>query len=67
VFLPAAGGRDYANVFEVQLCGFYWSSTHLDEGEAYMVGFSSGNFVAADYEIRSSGFSVRLVRDVQVK
>ena len=67
VFLPAAGGRDYANVFEAQLCGFYWSSTHLDEGEAYMVGFSSGNFVAADYELRSSGFSVRLVRDVQVK
>lgn len=65
VFFPAAGGRDYANVFEVQLCGFYWSGTHIGEFEAYMVGFSSGNFVASDYELRASGFSVRLVRDVK--
>lgn len=65
VFLPAAGGRDYANVFEEQVCGFYWSSTHIGTLEAYMVGFSAGNFVASDFELRSCGFSVRLVRTVK--
>lgn len=65
VFLPAAGGRDYANVFEEQVCGFYWSSTHIGTLEAYMVGFSAGNFVASDFELRSCGFSVRLVRVVK--
>ena len=65
VFLPAAGGRDYSNVFEDQVCGFYWSSTHIGTLEAYMVGFSAGNFVASDLELRSCGFSVRLVRVVK--
>lgn len=65
VFLPAAGGRDYSNVFEEQVCGFYWSGTHIGTLEAYMVGFSSGNFVVSDYELRSCGFSVRLVRVVK--
>lgn len=65
VFLPAAGGRDYANVFEDQVCGFYWSTTHVGTLEAYMVGFSAGNFVASDLELRSCGFSVRLVRTVK--
>ena len=64
VFLPAAGGRDYANVFEEQVCGFYWSSTHIGTLEAYMVGFSAGNFVASDFELRSCGSSVRLVRTI---
>ena len=63
--MPAAGGRDYANVFEEQVCGFYWSSTHIGTLEAYMVGFSAGNFVASDFELRSCGFSVRSVRVVK--
>ena len=67
VFLPAAGGRDYANVFEAQVCGFYWSTTRVGMREAYMIGFSAGNFVASDFELRNCGFSVRLVRDVKVE
>ncbi len=67
VFLPAAGGRDYANVFEVQNCGFYWSGTVNGEAEAYMMAFSSGDIVATDFESRVCGFSVRLVRDVKAE
>ena len=65
VFLPAAGGRDYANIFEVQNCGFYWSGTVCGDAEAYMMGFSSVDIVATDFESRVCGFSVRLVRDVK--
>jgi hypothetical protein len=67
VFLPAAGGRDYANVYEVQNCGYYWSGSVSGDAEAYMMGFSSSDIVVTDFESRVYGFSVRLVRDVKLK
>lgn len=63
VFLPAAGGRYGADVFDVGDVGDYWSSTADGASSACDLDFDSGNVLPAEggYE-RYFGFSVRLVR-----
>ena len=66
IFLPASGGRDGANVYNVQANSYYWSATPNDSEEAYeLYGFSSGLNPVYN-EKRHFGFAVRLVRDVHV-
>lgn len=62
VFLPAAGYRNGSSVNVVGIFGNYWSSTANDAGNAYVVGFYSGDLFADVSSTRSSGYSVRLVR-----
>ena len=65
VFLPAAGGRDGASVFDVGSVGYYWSSTAAGSSYAYGVRFLSGSVSPANSDYRRVGFSVRLVRPVE--
>lgn len=64
VFLPAAGDRDGAAVYDVGSYGFYWSSSPSNADDAYYVIFDSGYLSPATDYHRYYGFSVRLVRDV---
>lgn len=64
VFLPAAGIRSATTISDVNTEGNYHSSTIKGSTSAYVTGFSSSS-VATDKECgRSSGCSVRLVKDV---
>jgi len=67
VFLPAAGYRSQASVYDAGSYGDYWSSSPYDSdvSGAYGVSFGSGNLYPARYGNRSSGYSVRLVRQVE--
>ena len=67
VFLPAAGRRNGAEVFNAGSFGYYWSSSHdtSDVEGAYIVVFSSSFLNHAYSDRRLIGNSVRLVRDVQ--
>ena len=65
IFLPAAGSRDYINLYGDGRVGQYWSSS-LNTGRpdyAWFLGFSSGSLDAdfATYVSRCSGQSVRPV------
>ena len=62
VFLPAAGGRNVTTVYNAGTYGNYWSSSSLSDMQAYIVYFNSGYLHPANYNDRSHGFSVRLVR-----
>ena len=64
VFLPAAGCRYGSNVYDVQLDGYYWSTTKSDRyGESCL--YFSSNEAYLLYSSRDSGRSVRLVKDVE--
>lgn len=64
VFLPAAGGRYGANMGEVKLNGYYWSSSDYTIYYAYLLCFTPGNLdTQFDYN-RYDGYSVRLVQDL---
>ena len=65
VFLPAAGYRSGAGVYDVGAYGIYWSSTPYssDVNLAYYVNFCLGDMDPQDYYYRYYGFSVRLARD----
>ena len=63
IFLPAAGNRDGANLYDSGSYGYYWSSSLL-EGYSYCacyLYFSSGYDVWYYYHSRYHGFSVRPV------
>ena len=63
VFLPAAGNRGGWNVFDVQFCGYYWSSTEGgNNGAYYLINYS--DISGVNYYNRASGYSVRLVKDL---
>lgn len=67
VFLPASGGRDGLHTGNMQNIGGCWSSTHdNDYMWAYGLSFGSSYFPAGGcgWIARSSGVSVRLVRDL---
>ena len=63
VFLPAAGYRYGTNVYHVGRYGFYWSSTPLNDGDAYSMSFVSYGLIAMDSNYRGFGLSVRPVLD----
>ena len=64
VFLPAAGMRYGSNVSNVQDYGGYWSATESNSNFAYFLYFYS-DVANMYYDYRSSGPSVRLVKDLQ--
>lgn len=65
VFLPAAGYRSEATVYNVGDGGYYWSSTSDPDNaaQAYSVFLKSNNQGFAAPDGRKYGFSVRLVYD----
>ena len=68
VFLPAAGRRDGTSDYWVGSYGYYWSASHYNFDEAYLVDFSGSYLYTYNYHyyyFRYAGFSVRLVRDVE--
>ena len=72
VFLPAAGFRLEQNMCDVQGYGYYWSSTaYYDSSVAYRMYFNDSSLDSKDaispqyVGYHYSGYSVRLVQDVQ--
>ncbi len=63
LFLPAAGWRSGSSVNYVGTGGYYWSSSIGDERYAWGLYVRYEVFTDADDFIRSSGRSVRLVKD----
>ena len=61
VFLPATGQRQGTGVENVGAIGIYWSSTGVDDNDAYRLNFYSGS-VYTSTQGRSYGYSLRLVR-----
>lgn len=72
VFLPCAGtrGNNYfsgdVEILGDNFWGRYWSSTPYQDLYAYFVFFSS-SYQYIEHYTRSSGLSVRLVRDIMVE
>ena len=67
VFLPAAGYRLEAKVYDVGFSGNYWSSSAYSTtwGEVYYVDIMSNGLIVNGYRTRAYGYSVRLVRNVE--
>jgi hypothetical protein len=67
VFLPAAGVRNSTSVVNLNLAGYYWSSSPYgsDANFAYSMYFDAGALNPANGFNRPTGCSVRLVYDVQ--
>ncbi len=65
VFLPAAGGRSETSVKYVGFYGYYWSATYYGSDYAYYLYILSSTLYPSDGNYRSSGRSVRLVKDVK--
>ena len=64
VFLPAAGSRNEADIYEVRYNGYYKSSSAGSAENAGLLYFRS-NSVKVGIFGRSSGSSVRLVQDIE--
>ena len=62
VFLPAAGDRNGASVYNAGSYGDYWSSTQDGLGNAYILYFYSGYLSPQNNYGRGYGHSVRLVQ-----
>ena len=65
IFLPAAGYRYGASLYDAGSYGNYWSRTRYDSGYAYGLGFKSGGVDYGNgyyYDNRYDGHSVRAVR-----
>ena len=62
VFLPASGHREVTAVYSVGIYGSYWSSSPVNEGDAYILSFDSRNLSATNSGNRNAGCSVRPVR-----
>ena len=67
VFLPAAGGRNGTNPYNVGTLGYYWSSTYdsNNNNNAYFVLFNNVSLITDCSDYRCRGRSVRLVCDFE--
>ena len=65
IFLPAAGTRSGTSVRDVDSRGYYWSTSYYSSDEAYYVRFYSTGLLLDDFDDRSGGCSVRLVRNAE--
>ena len=65
VCLPAAGYRKGLNMFAVGDLGNYWTSSAYNDDYAFSESFLVDIIYADDYDLRSLGFSVRLVTNVE--
>ena len=63
IFLPAAGRRSGANVYDIYdpYKGYYWSSDSYDSSWSYYMGFGADSGPSVGYSGRASGYSVRLI------
>lgn len=68
VFLPFTGWRSNVTISQVDNPGYYWSSSLYSATGAYRVCFTPTILQTKNehYSNRSSGLSVRLVRDVEI-
>ncbi|MBO7458140.1 MAG: InlB B-repeat-containing protein [Paludibacteraceae bacterium] len=64
VFLPAAGYRSFAETGGAKTFSAYWSSNTAGSERAYFAYFRSDPTIDVNNYLRSTGYSVRLVRDV---
>ena len=64
VFLPAAGYRIRADVYDVGSYGGYWSGSAGGDDYVYSLGFGSSRVGTYGYS-HGSGLSVRLVQEVE--
>lgn len=64
VFLPAAGYRWDTSLYDVGSLGIYWSSSYYNSNYEHCLQFFSDQ-LCTNYNGRSGGLSVRLVRDVE--
>ena len=64
VFLPAAGDRSGTSLYDVGSRGYYWSTAFYGSYDASYLHFGS-SFLSSNSFNRSSGRSVRLVREVE--
>jgi hypothetical protein len=66
VFLPAAGNRYGANVYNGGSRGYYWSASYHGHGQGSNVidVYFNSNYMSMDYCGRDNGLSVRLVQDL---
>ena len=62
VFLPAAGYRNGAWVYNVGSYGNYWSASYYNSNVAYYVDFDGSSLVPQSDYNRYFGFAVRLAR-----
>ncbi|MBR6493292.1 MAG: hypothetical protein IKT13_05090, partial [Paludibacteraceae bacterium] len=67
VFLPAAGVREGADIYQVNLYGWYWASTpnETDGGKAYYLYFYKSSVGVTEYD-RWKSKSVRLVTEAPI-
>lgn len=65
VFLPAAGDRSGTNVIHVGTDASYWSSTCVNNSNAYHVLFYNSTIVQRRSIPRKDGDAVRLIRDAE--
>ncbi len=64
LFLPAVGERlNNGTLSNIDMSGFYWSSTQSSHYEAYNLGFNDSVAKIRLYPSRAYGFSVRSVAD----
>ena len=61
IFLPAAGAYYDSSLYNLALCGYYWSSDRWDKEYAYHLYFDSEYPNTEEYYHVNSGHSVRLV------
>ena len=67
VFLPAGGVRGVATVYNISQLGSYWSSTSVDNTNAYVLYFDTSNIHDSDQSNRCYGRCVRLVKSTTPK
>ena len=65
VFLTTAGRRNGTTMTHVNARGIYWSSSRMDESNAYTLFFVTGVIQSDAAEARRIGAAVRLVRDAE--
>lgn len=64
VFLPAAGGRGGSRCSYVGEVGYYWTSSAVDGIRSNLLFFNYGKVNGNNKNYRNTGYSVRLVTDV---
>ena len=65
VFLPVAGLRNGTGIYDVGSRGYYWSSSHDNDINAYSLLIYDGDVNSYNYYTRYIGVAVRVVQDAE--
>lgn len=65
VFLPMSGYRSGTVVNDLTVGGYYWSTTHKNSLQSYVMKFQSGS-ITTEGANRANGCAVRLVRNAVI-